>query len=327
MLLPTTEPRRRASRGSARRRSSRATCRPRARGGASARTRCRARRHACHVADGAVRALARRVAQDDLSVRFQPRESSSSANQQPSPCLTGIVSVWSLAQREVNGVSVRSTTEPTSRQTKERDALGRRAPGRRPASVRIWKPLQIPSTSPPVSAKASPRASPVRSERSRRSAGSRRTRTRPAGRRLPFVAAAPRRCARCVARRRRGRSARAGVAVVVRAGEDDDGDHRVACPRSVTRPPASRRARARSSRSAGSSAAARTCARAGRSRSSRSSVGSSTSTSAADARLVDREAEVAKRTLDRLALRVEDARLRADEHGCPHALTTSGSAR
>ena len=57
-------------------------------------------------------------------------------------------------QREVNGVSVRSTVSATSRQTKESDAFGRSAPGSRRASVRIWKPLQIPSTSPPDSANA-----------------------------------------------------------------------------------------------------------------------------------------------------------------------------
>ncbi len=46
-------------------------------------------------------------------------------------------------------MSVRSTRKATSRQTKESDSFGRSAPGSRRASVRIWKPLQIPSTSPP----------------------------------------------------------------------------------------------------------------------------------------------------------------------------------
>ena len=32
-------------------------------------------------------------------------------------------------------------------------ALRMSAPGNNPASVRIWKPLQIPSTSPPLAAK------------------------------------------------------------------------------------------------------------------------------------------------------------------------------
>ena len=46
-----------------------------------------------------------------------------------------------------------------------------------------------------------------------------------------------------------------------------------------------------------------------------------------DARRADREPEVLERALHRLALRVEDARLRADEDGCPHRSTTLGSAR
>jgi hypothetical protein len=36
---------------------------------------------------------------------------------------------------------------------KESDAFGRSTPGRRPASQSTWKPLQIPSTSPPSAAK------------------------------------------------------------------------------------------------------------------------------------------------------------------------------
>ncbi len=66
----------------------------------------------------------------------------------------GIVTSWPGSQREVKGVSVRSTRIVTSRQTNESDAFGRSAPGRRPASQRIWKPLQMPSTSPPSAAKS-----------------------------------------------------------------------------------------------------------------------------------------------------------------------------
>ena len=47
----------------------------------------------------------------------------------------------------------------------------------------------------------------------------------------------------------------------------------------------------------------------------------------ADACLGDVEAELAQRALDSLALRIEDARLRPDQHGCSHLSTTSGSAR
>ena len=50
-------------------------------------------------------------------------------------------------------------------------------------------------------------ASPARSVRSRRSGGSRRTRSRLAGRPPTSLGAAPPRCARCAARRRRGPSA------------------------------------------------------------------------------------------------------------------------
>ena len=45
----------------------------------------------------------------------------------------------------------------------------------------------------------------------------------------------------------------------------------------------------------------------------------------ADAGLADGEAEVPQAALDRLTLRVEDARLRPDEHGRLHPSTTSGS--
>jgi len=54
----------------------------------------------------------------------------------------------------VNGVAELSTTSGTSRHVNDSDAFGRSAPGSSPASVRIWNPLQIPSTSPPSAAKA-----------------------------------------------------------------------------------------------------------------------------------------------------------------------------
>ena len=50
-------------------------------------------------------------------------------------------------------MSAFSTVSGTSRQTKDSDAFGRSTPGSRPASQRIWKPLQIPSTGPPSAAK------------------------------------------------------------------------------------------------------------------------------------------------------------------------------
>ena len=61
---------------------------------------------------------------------------------------------WPGSHREVNGVCDRSTRTATSRHTNESDAFGRSTPGSRPASQRIWKPLQIPSTGPPSAANA-----------------------------------------------------------------------------------------------------------------------------------------------------------------------------
>jgi hypothetical protein len=49
----------------------------------------------------------------------------------------------------VKAVWLFSTLSGTSRQMKWRLALRIRAPGSRPASVRIWKPLQTPSTATP----------------------------------------------------------------------------------------------------------------------------------------------------------------------------------
>jgi hypothetical protein len=63
-----------------------------------------------------------------------------------------MVSRWPVEQRAVNGVSSRSTSTPTSRHTNDSETFGRSVPGRRPASQRIWNPLQIPSTGPPSDA-------------------------------------------------------------------------------------------------------------------------------------------------------------------------------
>jgi hypothetical protein len=67
--------------------------------------------------------------------------------------LIGITSDWPRSQRDVNGVSFRSTRTVTSQQMNESDAFGRNTPGSSPASQRIWKPLHVPSTSPPSAAK------------------------------------------------------------------------------------------------------------------------------------------------------------------------------
>ena len=44
------------------------------------------------------------------------------------------------------------TRSPTSSQRNWRWVFGRRMPGRSPASVSTWKPLQMPSTGPPAAA-------------------------------------------------------------------------------------------------------------------------------------------------------------------------------
>ena len=65
-------------------------------------------------------------------------------------CLTGTDRrVARLAGSAVNGVPASSTTTSTWRQTNCRLALRSSAPGSSPASQSTWKPLQIPSTSPP----------------------------------------------------------------------------------------------------------------------------------------------------------------------------------
>ena len=57
-------------------------------------------------------------------------------------------------ERRVNRLEVFSTVSSTVWQTKRMPALRISAPGSSPASVRIWKPLQMPSTATPRSAAA-----------------------------------------------------------------------------------------------------------------------------------------------------------------------------
>ena len=56
---------------------------------------------------------------------------------------------WPTANDDVHAVSA-STRSPTSRHTNRRPWLRTSAPGSRPASQRIWKPLQMPSTGIPA---------------------------------------------------------------------------------------------------------------------------------------------------------------------------------
>src|SRR6266403_991222 len=62
----------------------------------------------------------------------------------------GILRIWPFPAALVNGVSVCSTRMCTWRQMKRRPLLRIIAPGSKPASHRIWKPLQTPSTIPPL---------------------------------------------------------------------------------------------------------------------------------------------------------------------------------
>src|SRR3979409_1809404 len=67
-------------------------------------------------------------------------------------CLAGIDRRSPGLHVDVNGVAAVWTSTSTWRQTKRRPTLGSSAPGSRPASQRIWKPLQMPSTGPPARA-------------------------------------------------------------------------------------------------------------------------------------------------------------------------------
>ena len=56
---------------------------------------------------------------------------------------------------EVNGMFVRSTIRFVHSHRNSSEELRISAPGRRPASQRIWNPLQMPHTRPPRSANSS----------------------------------------------------------------------------------------------------------------------------------------------------------------------------
>jgi hypothetical protein len=68
--------------------------------------------------------------------------------------LTGTCSTSPTEQACVSAERVEATVSPTVVQTNFSDRFFCSAPGRRPASVRTWKPLQMPTTGPPPSAKA-----------------------------------------------------------------------------------------------------------------------------------------------------------------------------
>jgi hypothetical protein len=54
----------------------------------------------------------------------------------------------------VNAVAPSTTSKPTWRKVKRRFAFGSSAPGNSRASHSTWKPLRMPSTSPPSAANA-----------------------------------------------------------------------------------------------------------------------------------------------------------------------------
>ena len=70
-------------------------------------------------------------------------------------CLAGIESRSPAAHAPVQAVEALTTSSPTWRQTNRSDVFGSSAPDSSPASHSTWKPLQIPSTSPPWRAKRS----------------------------------------------------------------------------------------------------------------------------------------------------------------------------
>ena len=123
-------------------------------------------RHACDVVERAVRRPPRSGGRSGRARRARTKVPSS-ANQAPSPCLTGMTSSSPTRAGRSERQSVLSTRRSTSRQTNSSCRFGRRIPGRRPASQRIWKPLQMPSTGPPRPRSARRRPWPARGARSR----------------------------------------------------------------------------------------------------------------------------------------------------------------
>ena len=141
----------------------------------------------------------------ELGEQFRRRRTSSRRRASRGSSASGPVS-----HRAVNGVSQCSRPRAARRGTRTtatRSAAVR--PGSSPASVRIWKPLQMPSTSPPVGGERRDRAHDRREARDRAAAevvAVREAARQHDGRRP--VGAARRRCARRAGRRHRGAPAR-----------------------------------------------------------------------------------------------------------------------
>ena len=219
-------------------------------------------------------------------------------------CLIGIESRSPGPSSAPNGPLKSSATSPTWRQMKRSPSFGSSAPGSRPASQRTWKPLQMPSTGAALGGEA---------------------------------------CDRLHRRREaRDRSGAQVVAVGEAAGDDHAVEvrevrllvpdqpasptrlHASSASRSSQEPgnwmtPITARARPRSPRSAGWRAASR--------RARRASLGSSVSSSTSRPTRTScdaLEAERRQRPLDRLALRVEDALLRAGSGPSPSQSQRTG---
>ena len=70
-------------------------------------------------------------------------------------CLAGIESRSPTEHAFVHDVDALTTSSATCRQVNFSDVFGSSAPASSPASHSTWKPLQMPSTSPPRRAKRS----------------------------------------------------------------------------------------------------------------------------------------------------------------------------
>ena len=149
--------------------------------------------------------------------------SSSSANQQPSPCLTGIVSALPGAQREVNGVSARSTTQrdvaADERQRRVRAEHARE-------QARLAEDLEAVADAEHEAALGAKRVDGAHHRREPRDRAAAQVVAvrEPAGQddARRRRAAPARACQTGTASAPSAASAQRGVAVVVRAGEDDD---------------------------------------------------------------------------------------------------------
>ena len=153
--------RRPVSRARAPRRSSRGERRRRARGAASAEDVPVRVEDAGDGCNRAVRVLL--VTQRDLAVRLQLGQQRLVGEVATLAVLDRDRQALIASQREVKGVSARSTASATSRYANASDAFGRSVPGSSPASQRIWNPLQIPRTSPRRRRSVRQRPSPERS--------------------------------------------------------------------------------------------------------------------------------------------------------------------